>query len=295
MSKQFIIGIDIGGSKIIVALVKDGKVFHKIKIETPKNKNEFLKKLEAIIEQLIEKAGGQKNIRGIGCGIGGVLDLKKGIILSWSNIKFLDRFNIKNWLTEKFKCEVKIDNDARCFTRGEYLFGAGKGYRNIVGMTLGTGVGGGIIINGKMVYGNGSAGELGHMIIDCGGDLESLTVKYMRGLKISLITSAYKNNKDRAIREALDFFEENLAIGIANVANILDPEAVIIGGGAAEAVKKIIPKIKKIADKFMISPESRKDVKILIGKLGEDAGPIGAAALFLEQKTRKAGAKRVIF
>lgn len=253
---KYIIGIDIGGSKIIGALVNGGRVFYKIKIPTPKNKNEFLEKLETIIEQLIKKAGGRKNIRGIGLGIGGALDLKKGIILSWSNIKFLDGFNIKNWLTKKFKYEVKIDNDARCFTRAEYLFGAGRGYENLVGITMGTGVGGGIIINGKMVYGaNGSAGEIGHMIINNGKDLEEATVKQMRKYKFS--------------KMAARKFEKNLGIGIANIINILDPDAIIIGGAAAMATTK-----------FIVSPKSRENVKILIGKLGENAGAIGAAALF---------------
>lgn len=276
VNKNYIIGIDIGGSKIIAALVKGAlptgrqrKVFHKIKISIPKNKNEFLKQLETAIWQLIEKAGGMKNIKGIGCGIGGALDLKKGIILSWSNIKFLDGFNIGNWLKIKFNCEVKIDNDARCFTRGEYLFGAGRGYKNIVGMTLGTGIGGGIVINGRLVYGaNGSAGEIGHMIIDNKKDLEFLTVKQMRKLKFSKI--------------AAKKFEKNLEIGIANIINVLDPEAIVVGGGATKNAEAFISKVKKIAGKFIVSPIAEKNVKIIIGKLGENAGAIGAAALFYE-------------
>lgn len=269
VSKKYIIGIDIGGSKIIAALVKGGKVFHKIKISMPKNKNEFFKKLETVIEQLIEKAGGMKNINGIGCGIGGALDLKKGIILSWSNIKFLDGFNIKNWLKKKFNCEVKINNDARCFTYGEYLYGAGRGYKNIVGMTLGTGVGGGIIINGQLIYGaNGSAGEIGHMIIDNKKDLEFLTVKQIRKLKFSKI--------------AAKKLEKNLGIGIANIINVLDPEAIIMGGGATKNAEAFIPKVKKIAGKFIVSSIAGENVKIIIGKLGENAGAIGAATLFYE-------------
>ncbi|MBI2446593.1 MAG: ROK family protein [Parcubacteria group bacterium] len=259
INKKYIIGIDVGGSKIIAALIKDARVFYKIKIPMPKNKKDFFGKSEKVIEELIEKAGGKKSIRGIGCGIGGALDLEKGIILSWSNINFLDGLNIKNWLKKKFNYEIRIDNDARCFTRGEYLFGAGKGYKNIVGMTLGTGVGGGIIIDGKMVYGaNGSAGEIGHMIINNGKYLEEATVKQMRKSKFSKI--------------AAQKFEKNLGIGIANIINILDPEAIIIGGGAA-----------KTTGKFIVFLQAEKNVKILKGKLGENAGAIGAAALFYSQ------------
>ena len=202
------------------------------KFQRQKIGKEFLDKLQIIIEQLIKKAGGQKNLKGIGCGIAGALDLEKGIILNAVNLRFLNKLNIKNWLAKKFNCDVKIDNDARCFLRGEYLFGAGRGYKNIIGITLGTGIGGAIIIGGKMVYGaNGSAGELGHMVIDRGKDLESLTVKQARKLKFSKI----------AVKE----FEKNLRIGFSNIVNILDPEIIIIGGGAAEVcLKYFLPKIK---------------------------------------------------
>ena len=289
---KFIIGIDIGGSKINAVLMKDGRVFHRVKSPTPKSKKEFLEKLYSAVDHLISAAG-KENILGIGCGVGGALDISKGVILSWSNMKFLAGFNIKSWLKKKFHCEVKIDNDARSFTRGEYLFGAGKGYKNIVGLTLGTGVGGGAVINGRVIYGaHGSAGELGHMIIQIKNqkskiknyDLEALTVKYMRNSKFPLIAEAYKTAKDKKIKEALLYFEENLGAGLANIINILDPEAIIIGGGAAEAAKVFIPKIKKAADKFIVSPAARKNVKILTGKLGEDAGALGAAALFIENR-----------
>jgi glucokinase len=267
--KEYIIGIDVGGSKIIAALIKGGKVFYKIKVPIPKNRKNFCGKLKAITEQLIKKAGGPKNIRGIGCGIAGALDLKRGTVLKSPNLKFLDSFDVKNWLEKKFKTAVKIDNDARCFLRGEYLFGAGRGYKNIVGITFGTGVGGGIIINGKMVYGaNDSTGELGHMVINEGKDWEALTVKQARKLKFSEIS--------------VEEFKKNLGIGFSNIVNVLDPEVIIVGGGAAETVGKFLPKIKTITNKLIISSKSRKNVKILVGKLGEDAGAIGAAALFIK-------------
>lgn len=268
-SKNYIIGIDIGGSNIHTVLFKGGKILKSIKISTPqKTQKEFLEKLGALVMKLTSGMG-EKNISGIGCGVAGVMDLEKGIVLSSKNIIILNGFNIKNWLAYKFNCDVKIDNDARCFTRGEYLFGAGRGYKNIVGITLGTGIGGGIIVNGKMFYGaNGSAGELGHMVINNGKDFGNLTVELVRKYKFSKIS--------------LKEFEKNLGIGIANIINVLDPELVIIGGGASETVKTFLPKIKMMMVKFIISPKSRRNVKIITGKLGENAGAIGAAALFYE-------------
>ena len=265
-----IIGIDIGGSKIRAVLFKGGKVLKGIKIPVSlKNREEFLEKLEALVRKLISGAG-NKEILGIGCGVAGALDLEKGVILRAPNLRLLNNFNIKNWLEKKFVCDVKIDNDARSFLRAEYMFGAGRGYKNLIGITLGTGIGGGVIINGKMFYGaNDSAGELGHMIIDHGKDLEILTVKLARKFKFS--------------KTSIKEFKKNIIIGLANIINILDPEAIIIGGGAAENVKTFLPKIKAAAVKFIISPKSQKNVKIILGKLGENAGAIGAAALFLEQ------------
>ncbi len=268
INKKCIIGIDIGGSKINAALFHNGEVLKSDKIPTPKNQKEFLKKLEALVRKLIFDAGSKK-ISGIGCGAAGILDLERGIILNALNLQFLNKFNIKKWLEKKFGLEVKIDNDARCFTRAEYLWGSGRGYKNIVGITLGTGVGGGVIINGKMFYGaSDSAGELGHMVINGGKDLEILTVKNTRKFKFSGM--------------AVEKFKKNFGIGLANIINILDPEIIIIGGGAAKTAKENLAKIKMAASKFIISPKSRKNVKIIIGKLGENTGAIGAAALFYE-------------
>lgn len=263
INKKYIIGVDIGGSKINAIVFNDGKVLKSAKILTPKkSRKEFLKELEALIAKLILDIN-KKEISGIGCGIAGALDLKNGIVLNSPNLKILNGFNIKNWLSEKFNCDVKIDNDARCFTRAEYMFGAGKGYINIVGITLGTGVGGGVIIDGKIVYGgNDSAGELGHMLINSEKDWEFLILKKKKDL------------------------EKNLGIGFANIINILDPDVIIFGGGAIGAFKSLLPEAKKIMNKFIISPKSRKNIKIIIGKLGDNAGAVGAAAIFLEQSSK---------
>lgn len=270
VSKKFIIGVDIGGSKINAVLFKNGKIFKSIKSETlRKNRANFLNNLEKVIRKVIPQNG---KFFGIGCGVAGALDLKKGVILNAPNLRILNNFNIKNWLEKKFKCNVKIDNDARSFLRAEYMFGAGRGYKNLIGITLGTGIGGGIIIDGKMIYGaSGSAGELGHMVIDKGKDLEALTVKLVRKYKFS--------------KTSISEFKKNLGIGLANIINILDPEAIIIGGGAAKTAKTFLPKVKMAAAKFVISPKSQKNVKIIVGKLGENAGALGAAALFDSRNT----------
>lgn len=270
INKKYIIGVDIGGSKINAVVFNGGKVLKNIKIPTSKkSRKKFLNKLEILISEIISESD-KKKIAGIGCGIAGALDLEKGIILNAPNLRFLNNFNIKNWLEKKFGFDVEIDNDARCFARGEYLFGAGRGYENAVGITLGTGIGGGIIIKRKIYYGgNGAAGEFGHMIINHNKDFEYLTVKQSRKFKFS--------------KASVKEFRKNLVIGLANIINILDPNIIIVGGGAVDMAKLFLPEARKIINRLVISPKSRKNVKITIGNLGENAGAIGAAALFYEK------------
>lgn len=285
VNKNYIIGIDIGGSKINAVIFNDGEVLKSAKISTPlKSRKEFLEKLEALVSKLISDIN-SKEILGIGCGVAGVLDVEKGIILKVEKIKMLNGFNIKNWMQKKFGRDVKIDNDARCFARAEYMFGAGRGYKNLIGITLGTGIGGGIIIDGKIFYGSfDSAGEIGHMV---NGEIDFEDLMTIKAIKNSGFLSplkAYESAKlgNKKAREVFKKFGRYLGIGVANLVNILDPEAVIIGGGISGASEFFLPEAKRSATRFILSPESRKNVKIIIGKLGENAGAIGAAALFYE-------------
>ncbi|MBI2635242.1 MAG: ROK family protein [Parcubacteria group bacterium] len=289
LNKKCIIGIDIGGSKTNVVLLKNGKVLKSAKVSTPKNRKEFLEKLETLVRNLISGAGNKKT-QGIGCGVAGVLDLKSGNILNAPNLRFLNNFNIKKWLKRKFKLDVKIDNDARCFTRAEYLFGSGRGYKNIVGITLGTGVGGGIIINGQMFYGSfDAAGEIGHTSY-YGVEFEDLvSLRSLKKFGFNDPIKAYELAKS-GNKKAMEIFKKlggYLGIGLAHLINTLDPEIIIIGGGMSGASHFFLPQTRKTMSKLIVSPKSIKNVKIIIGKLGENAGAIGATALFYEQQSQK--------
>lgn len=284
---KYILGVDIGGTKIHAILFKNGRVLRKMTALTPKKiRREFLNELEILITEIASEID-KKEIAGIGCGVAGVLDLEKGTVLGAVNIKILNGFNIKNWMQKKFGREVKIDNDARSFLRAEYMFGAGRGYKNLIGVTLGTGIGGGIIIGGKFFYGSfNSAGEVGHMIYSEKKEFEDLiSSKSLKkaGFNSSLAAYQLARSGNKKAKEVFKKLGEYLGIGIANIINILDPEAVIIGGGLTGASEFFLPQAKKTMKKFIISPKSRKNVKIVIGKLGENAGAIGAAALFYEQ------------
>ncbi len=288
ISKKFIVGIDIGGTKINVVLFRGAKVLHKDREPTKtKTREVFLNQLEEIISSVISPLR-RKEILGIGCGVAGALDLKKGEVLNAPNLPVINGLKIREWLAKKFHRETFIDNDARSFLRGEHLWGAGKGYKNLVGLTLGTGVGGGIIIDGKMINGsNDAAGEIGHMIIDKGRDFEELAgARALRNFGFSDSLKAYSLAKkgDKNAQKSFEKVGEYLGVSLANIVNMLDPQAIIIGGGLAGAEKFILPQARKTMKKLITSPKAAERVKILLGKLGEDAGAMGAAALFLNER-----------
>ncbi len=264
-NKQYnIIGLDIGASYLRGVLLSDRGVNFCYKSATPKNKKDFIFAIKrAILE--IKKFARDVKIGRIGIGIAGVSDIKKGILFLSPNIKFLKNFRIKEILKKDFNIPVFVDNDARCFARAEFEIGSGKNFKDGVCITLGSGVGGGIIIGGKVYYGhNYSAGEIGHMVLNLKTrqtfeDLASQ--KFLQGKK--------PNNA---------FFNQ-LGIGIANIINILNPEIIILGGGISQELSlKDLIRIKKIAAKFIVSLKS-KNFKLKKSGLGEYAGAIGAALM----------------
>lgn len=288
INQKFIVGVDIGGTKINVVLLRGAKVLHKDRQPTEtRNLQNFMDQLGEMISSVVSPLR-RKEILGIGCGVAGALDLKKGEVLNAPNLPIINGFKIREWLSRKFHRETRIDNDARLFLRGEYFWGAGRGYKNLVGLTLGTGVGGGIMIDGKMINGsNDAAGEIGHMIINKGRDFEELAgAKALKNFGFSDSLKAYNLAKkgDKNAQKAFGKVGEYLGISLANIVNVIDPQAIIIGGGLAGAEKFIFPQAQKTMKKLITSPKAAEGVKILLGKLGEDAGAMGAAALFLNER-----------
>ena len=249
------LGIDIGGTKIRVILLDNKtKPIFGFNISTPKNKKLFLESLENAIKNIIK----EHKISGIGIGLPGIVDVKQGVLIKAPNLPFLNNWQAKKFFL-KFSRNIEIDNDSRCFVLAEAKLGAGRGFKNIVGLTIGTGIGGGIIISGKIYRGeNNSAGEFGHIIIDNHKTFEQLAAK-----------EAFIKYGDRS---------EVIGIGIANIINIINPAIVILGGGGIVFGKIKIEKIKKIAKKYIMSPLARK-TPIVKGKLSENSPAIGAALL----------------
>jgi glucokinase len=251
-----VIAVDLGGTNLRVALVKDNKILKYLKKKTPKTKNDLLKEMVESISSLITE-----DIKSIGVGSPG--PLKDGIIQNPPNLPFRN-FNLKKYLENKFKKIVVIENDAKCVALAESKLGCKK--KNFIILTLGTGIGGGIIINSELYKGNGNAGELGHIILDNGKDFETCWKE--KGKQIKELFE--KNNK-----KILEKVSKYLGQGIASLINVFDPEIVIIAGGVRENGNRFLNMIKKEVKKYQIIP---RNVEIKFSRL-EHPGILGASLL----------------
>lgn len=277
-----IIGIDVGGTKIAAGIVSDNKI--KKIVSTKTNANAKKEVITSQVVNLVDKLI-NKNIKGIGIGIPGIVDSEKGFIFETPNIKSWKNVPIKKILEKKYKIPVLINNDASCFALGEKYFGAGKKYKNMVGLIVGTGFGAGVIIDGKIYSGNtGGAGEFGQIKFRdhnieyyCSGNY---FLKEHKKTGKELQEKAAK--KDKKTLKIFNKFGENLGKGIAVIVRSIDPELIVLGGGASKgytffeksmrtSLKKLIPKI------------SYSKLKIKQSKL-KHAGVIGAACLHFNYK-----------
>jgi glucokinase len=314
------VGLDIGGTNIKAVIVSEGgerRFSHKY--PTPmvsEEDNEPLKdKLINVLKDFLQQAKDQgintTDVVGIGLGVAGLIDTKNGVVIESPNISAIDGMPIKDVFQRSFSMPVVLDNDASAYAYGERWIGAGKDIDSFVVITLGTGLGGGLIYRGELYVG---ALEIGHMVIEpngrfcpCGswGCLESYasgravvdraTSSLEKGTHSMLVECCggnfYKLTPADVYRTALDgdslsreVFKEAgqyLGIGIANLINLLSPDAVIIGGGLIGAWDLFIEELKKEVSKRAFKPLSA-GTKILKSELKDDGGAIGAAGLALK-------------
>ena len=310
---SFFIGIDLGGTKISTGIVDtSGKILAKTKLPTQAQKGP-----EFVIDQIVKSINlvikksrlNRHQISGIGIGSPGPLDTEKGIVHFAPNLPGWKEIPLKNKLESKTGFSVFVDNDANLAALGESWIGAGKGSKNLICITLGTGVGGGLILNGEIYHGSeDSAGEIGHITVEpsgpkcnCGnnGCLEAYSSAtgivnrtkeaIKSGEKTSLkepITSkkvyleALKGDKlsKRIMKQAGVY----LGIALSNVANLLNLDMAIIAGNVAEAGEIIFEPARKEIKKRAIYPANK--IKVVPAKLGTDAGVIGSARLVMIKK-----------
>lgn len=287
LHSHYRIGVDIGGTKIIFVLLRGHKILKTNKIFTPQVKEKLIRALTDNIQKLASK----NKLKGIGIGVPGPLNKKGDLILNPPNLKCLWRTPLASIIQRETGIQTKMGNDVNCFTLAEALLRAGRGAKTVFGITLGTGVGGGAVINGELFTGAfGSAGEVGHMTIkfdgprcSCGsrGCLEEYCSERFFKKRGTSPEKAYKLAKsgDKQAKSLYNEYGKYLGIGLGNVINLLDPEVIVIGGGIAAAGRFFLKQAKKEIKKTVISPLAEKGVKIKRAKLGELAGAIGAALL----------------
>lgn len=316
--KNYSVGIDLGGTKILIALVnkQTGEVICHIKKKTKKQKgsDNIIKKIIEGIEELFKESKVNiDDVSSIGVGAAGQIDRGNGIIIGAPNLDCFD-LNIKNCLADRFNLPVFVGNDVEIAAIGEMKFGAGRGCNDFVCIFVGTGVGSSIVKDGKIIYGaTGTAGEIGHIIVDlngrqcaCGahGCLEAYASRsaietriegaLKKGRKSCIqdylepgktITSSMIQKsierEDELVIQCVTEASEYLSGGIASIINFINPKLIILGGGLIEAVDYFYQKtIKKARAKSLPVPASKIEFKK--AALGDYSGVIGAA--FLEER-----------
>ncbi|MFA6170616.1 MAG: ROK family protein [Candidatus Margulisiibacteriota bacterium] len=288
------IGVDLGGTKIAAALVAEtGKIVTDVNIPTEahKGKKHVIGAIKKAISHLI--CTSKEPVKAIGLGVPGPILYEKGVVIGPPNLPGWKQVNLKQILEKEFKLPVNIDNDANCAALAEAKFGAGIGRKHFIYITVSTGIGGGIIIDGQLYRGaNGSAGEFGHMIIDpqgftcgCGnvGCFEAMAsgtaIRKRAGMDGASVELAARQGDKKALA-VIDETAHYLAVGLANLVNIFNPELVIVGGGVAKMRELIFNPVRKEFKEYALYLPA-KSVKIVSAKLGTNAGVLGAAALCL--------------
>ncbi len=321
MEKEYFLVIDIGGTKIRSAIGDNqGHLLKKVKSFTKARAGAetVIKDILEISHQAIELTGITSSVlKGVGISFGGPVDFTKQKILKSQHVHGWDNLNLPKLFLKEFSLPCLIDNDANLAALGEKTFGAGKKVDSLLYLTISTGIGAGVIIDGKIWHGSHSlAGEIGHNIIDrtgpvcsCGkkGCLEALasgtalaknTISFLKKnpqakTKIKSLVSGSLDNitaitiyqaarqNDQFALKIVDEAIANLALGISNAVNIFDPQMIIIGGGITNEGEMFFEPLKKYVSQFSMFKQSFT-VPIVPAKLGDDAGLKGALALICQ-------------
>lgn len=315
MNGKYYVGIDLGGTFVKGGIVDgEGNILYSAKVPTEREKGTecVIQNISNLVLSVIKESGvDKKDVVGVGAGIPGSIDGKNGVAVYSNNLRFR-KVPIASAISEKTGLPVKIANDANVATLGEFKFGCGKKYNDVVMLTLGTGVGGGAVIDGKLFEGNLSQGtELGHMIIVDGGEkctcgnlgcLEAYasatalirdTKRAMTAHKDSLMNEIPVDevngktcfdymDKDVYAKEVVDNYIEKLGVGLTNYANIFRPQAIILGGGVSEQGDVLVKPLQKFVDEHIFAGEHGPRVEILSATLKNKAGILGAAALIMK-------------
>ncbi|MFH1612281.1 MAG: ROK family glucokinase [bacterium] len=319
---KYAIGIDLGGTDIKAGIINtNGKILFTKSISTDalSGSEKVILNIKKLIAECLEFSKKEKiKISGIGLGSPGLVDDQKGIIIGGAiNISEWKNIRLANILKKEFKLNTYLDNDVNMVVLGEYFFGAGKNTTNCVCITLGTGIGGGIIIDKKLYRGSfGFAGEIGHISIiyeglkcNCGGIgcleayagknafIEKAKMAIKKGFATSILKAVENDltkitpkiicdearNGDHLSKMIVQDIARYIGAALASVINILNPEIIIIGGGISHAGDLLLDPIKDSIKKFALDL-SIKNLKIVQAKLGNNAGIFGSCAKVFSKK-----------
>jgi glucokinase len=320
---RYLVGVDLGGTNIVAgALAEDGREVLAMRSEPTRSHQgadavieRIVRMIDTVIAETVAQTGASRaDFGGIGVGAPGPLDRKRGVVVTTPNLGWVD-FPLRDVIGTATRLPVRIDNDANCATLGEWWQGAGRGVRSLAGITLGTGIGGGLILDGRLVHGaSGTAGELGHTTIDlngrrcgCGnyGCLEAyasgpnIAARAREGIEAgyaSAIVDLVEGDLDRVTaltvydalllgdRHAHEVMLETakvLGAGIANIVNTFNPEMVVIVGGVTRAGEHLFGPLRAEVRRraFEVAVEA---CQIVPGEL-EAAGVIGAAGIYVHR------------
>ncbi len=306
------LAIDIGGTKLSWSLIdRSYKIISHEQTKTPKKIDALIKELDKIIRAAVNSVD---DLDGVGIGVAGLVDFNLGTVVAAPNLPLVGA-RLAPRITDRFDLKCSMDNDASLAILGELFCGAGRGLTNFFGLTVGTGIGGGIILNKKLYHGEqGGAAEFGHIVVDAGGfqctcghlgcletrasgtAIDRAAKKMVeakptsalarraqdapKGITGPMVFEAAREGDQDALAILADIGQW-LGIGIGSLINVLDPELVVIGGGAASAIELVHDVVREEMAKTVINPRS-KQIPTAISTLANRAGLLGAAALVFE-------------
>ncbi len=319
-----VIGVDMGGTKILSAVIDaEGHILGTAKVPTKADRgaSKVIDRIANAIRKAIDKSGvADESIQAVGIGAPGPLDPATGVVIFAPNLGWRE-VPLKDELEARTGFPTFVDNDVNVGTLGEHVFGAGKGLQNIVGIFVGTGIGGGIILQGELFHGaSKTAGEVGHIIVKAGGPrcgcgtrgcleaiasrtamtkqfqkailkkgnksvISELTDGDIGAIRSGVLAKAIRLN-DKLTLKVFNKVTKYLGIGIGSIVNFLNPEMVVLGGGVVEAMDDTFLDDIRAATKKYSLPNTLDGVQIVRAKLGDNSGILGAAALARQRSER---------
>lgn len=311
MADRAAIGLDIGGTKVAGMLVAEtGEILARVAVPTPSGADETMRAVYGLTADLRREG----DVGAIGVGVAGMIEFPAGILRSAPNLAW-DDMPVRELMERETGLPCLVDNDANAAGWGEFRHGASVGFQHVLTVTVGTGIGGAVIAGGALLRGaHGFGAEIGHIIVEPGGPecgcgnlgcweqvasgraldrlgREAATAR--RDAAIARLAEGEVVTGHHVVRAAEEGDEEAQSIiaevgrrlgeGIAGLVNILDPEIVIVGGGAAEIGDRLLDPAREAFRDAVEAPDRRPEVPIVRAKLGNDAGAIGAAMLALEE------------